>query len=182
MFIALRTAFMSKITIDRYDLSLLDALQRKGNATNATLGEQIRLSASQISRRIQRLEEDGVIAGYVALLAPAALGLSITAFAQVSLEPTGESACDAFEDAVAAIPEVLECYSVSGDADYMLRIVVPDLAAFAELTMKRLLGLPGVGRIRTSIALQTVKQTHALPLDHLTQPSKPRQRVRYAES
>ncbi|SBT09753.1 hypothetical protein ACCAA_760041 [Candidatus Accumulibacter aalborgensis] len=66
---------MSKITIDRYDLALLDALQRKGNATNATLGEQIRLSASQISRRIQRLEEDGVIAGYVAMLAPSAVGL-----------------------------------------------------------------------------------------------------------
>jgi Lrp/AsnC family leucine-responsive transcriptional regulator len=181
MFRAHKADFMSKITIDRYDLALLDALQRKGNATNATLGEQIKLSPSQISRRIQRLEEDGVIAGYVALLAPGALGLSITAFAQVMLEPTGESACEAFEDAVSAIPEVLECHSVSGDADYMLRIVVPDLAAFAELTMKRLLGLPGVGRLRTSIALQTVKQTHALPLDHLTHPSKPRQRVRYAE-
>jgi Lrp/AsnC family leucine-responsive transcriptional regulator len=83
---------MSKITIDRYDLALLDALQRKGNATNATLGEQIRLSASQISRRIQRLEEDGVIAGYVALLAPTALGLGITAFAQVSLERQGDAA------------------------------------------------------------------------------------------
>ena len=83
---------MSKITIDRYDLALLDALQRKGNATNATLGEQINLSASQISRRIQRLEEDGIIAGYVALLAPAALGLGVTAFAQVILESHGDNA------------------------------------------------------------------------------------------
>ncbi|MBL8396323.1 MAG: Lrp/AsnC family transcriptional regulator [Candidatus Accumulibacter sp.] len=173
---------MSKITIDRYDLALLDALQRKGNATNATLGEQIRLSASQISRRIQRLEEDGVIAGYVALLAPAALGLGVTAFAQVILERHDDTATEAFEGAVASMPEVMDCFSVSGDADYMLRMVVPDLAAFSELTMKRLPRLPGVARVKTSIALHTVKQTHALPLDHLTQPSKPRQRVRYAES
>lgn len=173
---------MSKITIDRYDLALLDALQRKGNATNATLGEQIRLSASQISRRIQRLEEDGVIAGYVALLAPSALGLGVTAFAQVILERPSHTSSDDFVDAVAAISEVVDCFAVSGDADYMLRIVVPDLAAFSTLMMKRLLCLPGVARIKTSIALQAVKQTHVLPLDHLTQPSKPRQRVRYAEN
>ncbi|KFB74251.1 MAG: Leucine-responsive regulatory protein [Candidatus Accumulibacter phosphatis] len=161
---------------------MLDALQRKGNATNATLGEQIRLSASQISRRIQRLEEDGIIAGYVALLAPTALGLGVTAFAQVILERHNDAASEAFENAIAAMPEVIDCFSVSGDADYMLRIVVPDLAVFSQLMMKRLLCLPGVARIKTSIALQTVKQTHVLPLDHLTQPSKPRQRVRYAES
>lgn len=172
---------MSKITIDRYDLALLDALQRKGNATNATLGEQIRLSASQISRRIQRLEEDGVISGYIALLAPPALGLGVTAFAEVILERRGDAASEAFESAVAAIPEVMDCFLVSGDADYMLRIVAADLAAFSELMMKRMLQLPGVARFKTSIALQTVKQAHVLPLDHLTQPSKPRQRVRYAE-
>ena len=173
---------MSKITIDRYDLALLDALQRKGNATNATLGEQIRLSASQISRRIQRLEEDGVIAGYVALLDPESLGLGVTAFAQVILERHGDAASEVFETAIAALPEVTDCFSVSGDADYMLRLVVPDLAAFSQLMMKNLLRLPGVARIKTSIALHTVKRTHVLPIDHLTQPSKPRQRVRYAES
>ena len=173
---------MSKITIDRYDLALLEALQRKGNATNATLGEQIKLSASQISRRIQRLEEDGVIAGYVALLAPTALGLGVSAFAQVSLERHSDTSNEVFEDAVAAMPEVIDCFSVSGDADYMLRIVVADLPAFSELMMKRMLRLPGIARIKTSIALQTIKQTHALPLGHLTQPSKPRQRVRYAEA
>ncbi len=75
----------------------------------------------------------------------------------------------------------MDCLSVSGDCDYMLRIVVPDLATFSELMLKRLLHLPGVARIKTSIALQTVKQTHALPLDHLTQPSKSSKRVRYAE-
>lgn len=181
-FLAQNRAKMSKITIDRYDLALLDALQRKGNATNATLGEQIRLSASQISRRIQRLEEDGVIAGYVALLANSALGLGVTAFAQVFLQRTDDTASEAFESAIAAVPEVIDCYSVSGEADYSLRIVAPDLATFSELVIKRLRRLPGVHRITTSIALQTVKQTHVLPLDHLTQPSKSSKKVRYAES
>ncbi|MCM8594924.1 Lrp/AsnC family transcriptional regulator [Accumulibacter sp.] len=173
---------MSKITIDRYDLALLDALQRKGNATNATLGEQIRLSASQISRRIQRLEEDGVIAGYVALLAPAALGLGVTAFAEIVLQHSSEASSEAFENAVSEMSEVTDCFSVSGDADYLIRLVAPDLPALSELLMQQVLRLPGVARIRTSVGLKTVKHTPALPLGHLTQPSKPRQRVRYAET
>jgi len=173
---------MSKITIDRYDLALLDALQRKGNATNATLGEQIRLSASQISRRIQRLEDDGVIAGYVAMLSPSELGLGVTAFAQITLERHGEATSESFEQAVAAMPEVMECFAISGDADYLLRIIVPDLAAFSELMMKRLLRVAGVARVSTSIALHKVKETHVLPLDHLTQPGKAGKRIRYAEA
>ncbi len=171
---------MSKIIIDKYDLALLVALQRKGNATNAVLGEQIHLSASQISRRIQRLEEDGIIDRYVALLAPSALGLGVTAFAQVILERHNDTASDAFESQVVLVPEVVDCYAISGDADYMLRLIVPDLSAFSELLMKRLLNLPGVARIKTSIALKTMKQTHELPLDHLKQPGKAKQRLRQA--
>ncbi|MBL8398877.1 MAG: Lrp/AsnC family transcriptional regulator [Candidatus Accumulibacter sp.] len=169
---------MSKIAIDKYDLALLDALQRKGNTTNAMLGEQIHLSASQISRRIQRLEEDGIIDRYVALLAPSALGLGVTVFAQVIVERHSDSVSEAFESQAALVPEVVDCYAVSGDADYVLRLVVPDLSAFSELLMKRLLNLPGVSRIKTSIALKTIKQTHELPLDHLKQPSKAKQRPR----
>lgn len=173
---------MPQITIDRYDLALLDALQRKGNATNATLGEQVHLSPSQISRRLQRLEAAGIIAGYAALLDPSAVGLGVTAFAHVILERHGENRTEAFEHAVAVLPEVMDCFSVSGDADYVLRIVAPDLAAFSELMMKRVLRLPGVANIKTNIALQKVKQTHVLPLDHVTQPATPRQRIRYAGS
>lgn len=173
---------MQAITIDRYDLALLDAVQQRGNATNATLGEQVHLSASQISRRLQRLEESGIIAGYAALLDPAALGLGVTAFAHVILERHGEARTDVFENAVAAMPEVIDCFSVSGDADYVLRIVASDLAAFSELMMKRVLRLPGVAHIKTNIALQKIKQTHVLPLDHVTQPATPRQRIRYASS
>lgn len=171
---------MTQITIDRYDLALLDALQRNGNATNATLGEAVHLSASQISRRLQRLTDACIIAGYAALLDPAAIGLGVTAFAQVILERHGKTPSDAFEMAAAALPEVMDCFSVSGDADYMLRIVAPDLTAFSELMMKRVLRLPGVAHIKTNIALQKIKQTHVLPLDHIAQPARQRPQLRYA--
>lgn len=170
---------MPPITIDRYDLALLDSLQRNGNATNAALGDSVHLSASQISRRLQRLADAGIIAGHAALLDPTAIGLGVTAFAQVILERHGNTRSDAFESAAAALPEVLDCFSVSGDADYVLRIVAPDLTAFSELMMKRILRLPGVAHIKTNIALQKVKQTHVLPLDHLAQPARQRQQIRY---
>lgn len=170
---------MQTITFDRYDLALLDAVQRDGSATNATLGASVNLSASQISRRLQRLGESGLIAGYAALLDPMAVGLGVTAFAHVVLERHGTAQSDAFENAVSAMPEVMECYSVSGDADYFLRVVAPDLQAFSELMMKRVLRLPGVAHIKSNIALQKVKQTHVLPLDHVAQPSRPRRQIRF---
>ena len=170
---------MPTITLDRYDLVLLDALQRNGHATNAVLGEAVHLSPSQISRRLARLAEIGIITGHAALLDPAAIGLGVTAFAQVILERHGTTHSDAFENEVALMPEVMECFSVSGDADYFLRIVAPDLQAFSELMMKRVLRLPGVAHIKTNIALQKVKQTHMLPLEHIAQPARPRTQLRY---
>ena len=171
---------MQSISLDRYDLALLDALQRNGNATNAILGEMVLLSASQISRRLQRLADTGLIAGYAALLDQAVIGLGVTAFANVVLEQHGKAQSEAFENAATALPEVMECFSVSGDADYLLRIVAPDLQAFSELMMKRVLRLPGVAHIKTNIALQKVKQTHVLPLDHIAQPSRPKLQLRYS--
>ncbi len=173
---------MPTITLDRYDLALLEAVQRQGDATNAALGEAVHLSPSQISRRLARLAEVGIIAGQAALLDAAAIGLSVTAFAQVILERHGTTQSDAFENAAAALPEVMECFSVSGDADYFLRIVAPDLQAFSELMMKRVLRLPGVAHIKTNIALQKVKQTHVLPLDHVAQLARPRAQLRYEDS
>ena len=117
---------------------------------------------------------------FEALLDAAAIGLSVTAFAQVILERHGPPQSDAFENAAAALPEVTECYSLSGDADYFLRLVAPDLQAFSELMMKRVLCLPGIANVKTDIVLGRVKQTHVLPLDHITQPSQPRQRVRFS--
>lgn len=173
---------MQAITIDRHDLALLDAVQRDGLATNATLGEAVHLSASQVSRRLTRLAEAGIIAGHAALLDPEAVGLGVTAFAQVVLERHGKTQSDAFEWAVGDLPQVLECHSVSGEADYLLRIVAPDLPAFSELMMKQVLRLPGVAQVKTHIALQKLKQSHVLPLEHLTQPVRTRRQVRYAGS
>ncbi len=170
---------MTEILIDRYDLKLLAAVQRNGHATNAELGEQAGLSASQASRRVQRLQETGVISGYAALLDPAAIGLGVTAFAQVLLDRHDKSRPQDFEKQVAAIPEVLECFSVTGEADYALRIVAPDLAAFSELMMKKLLTLPGVAQVKTNIALSKIKATHELPLSHVARAPQKARRVRY---
>lgn len=172
---------MQEISIDRFDLALLDALQQDGEATNALLGERIHLSASQVSRRRQRLEDCGLVAGYAARLDPALLGLGVTAYAHVIFERLDNSARPAvFEASVAALPEVTECFAVTGESDYILRITAPDLAAFSDLMMKRLLTLPGVAQIKTNIVLKKIKDTHVLPLDHIGQSAGNRPRLRYA--
>lgn len=149
--------------LDVFDLRLLTALQREGRAPNAALAETVGLSASQVSRRLARLEAEGVIAAYAALLKPDAVGLSVLAFSSVSLERQAE-AMDGFEAAVLRFPEILECYSVTGEQDFVLRIVARDLKAFADFLSDRLLRVPGVRSVRSSIVLHTIKQTTALPL------------------
>ncbi len=149
--------------LDVFDLRLLAALQRDGRAANAALAESVGLSASQVSRRLARLESEGVIEGYAALLAPEAVGLTVLAFSSISLERQAE-AMDGFEAAVLRFPEILECYSVTGEADFVLRIVATDLKAFADFLSERLLRVPGVRSVRSSIVLHRIKQTTALPL------------------
>lgn len=153
--------------LDTFDLRLLAALQRAGRSPNAALAEQVGLSASQVSRRLARLEADGVIAGYAALLKPEAVGLSVMAFSSVSLERHAEELVLGLERAVAARPEILDCWSVTGEADFVLRIVAPDLRAFADFLSQHLLRLNGVRSVRSSIVLHRIKQTTELPLDHV---------------
>lgn len=150
--------------LDTYDLRLLAALQRDGRAANTALMDSVGLSPSQISRRLARLEADGVIERYAALLRPEALGLTVQAFSMVSLERHAEELVAGFERAVAARPEILECWSVTGEADFLLRIVARDLKAFADLVSHQLLRLPGIRSLRSSIVLHRIKQTTALPL------------------
>jgi len=169
---------MTSVSVDRYDLDLLSELQQDGRATNAALGEKIHLSTSQVSRRVQRLEESKVISHYVAVLDPEVVGLGVMAFTQVTLGRQGEQA-SRFEQEIAAIPEVLECLAVTGEADYILRIVAPDLAAFSAFMSQRLLRLPGVANVKSIVTLKTIKQTYSLPLEHLKQPAQVRQRVRF---
>jgi DNA-binding Lrp family transcriptional regulator len=163
---------MTTISVDRYDLELLAALQEDGRSTNSTLGERIHLSTSQVGRRIQRLEEAKVIARYAALLDPDIVGLGVIAFTAVSLGRHGKAQGEAFERAITDMPEVLECLAVTGEADYVLRIVAPDLASFSDFMVKRLLPLPGVINVKSNIALKRIKQTHVLPLEHIMQPEE----------
>lgn len=150
--------------LDAFDLKLLAALQTEGRAPNAALAEIVGLSASQVSRRLARLEQDGVIAAYAALLNPEAVGLTVTAFSNVSLERHAEDLVLGFERAVSSRPEILECWSVTGEADFVLRIVARDLKSFADFLSQHLLRLPGVRSVRSSIVLHRIKQTTALPL------------------
>ena len=150
--------------LDSFDISLLAALQRDAHATHQQIGQIIHLSASQVSRRVQRLQGAGVIDRYVALLNPAALGLTVRAVSYVTLTRHSGDEGLAFEREIALFPEVLECYSVAGESDYILQIVAADLPTLSESVLRRLTRIQGVGSIRSNIVLNCIKSTTALPL------------------
>lgn len=155
---------MRNIDFDRFDYQILEALQKDARATHQKLAQDIALSPSQIGRRIQRLEECGVIQGYHLALRPDLLDLSVTAFANVSLERHGEASIREFAAAITNLPEVLECYAVAGEADYWLRIVVPDLPSLSRFVMNKLMTLPLVRSVKSTVALEPIKHTTRLPL------------------
>ena len=153
--------------MDRFDIAILSRLQEGGRATNVELAEAVGLSPSPCLRRVRELERRGVIRQYAALLDAPAIGLGVSVFAQVSLERQVEPLLDAFEAHVRDRPEVVECYLMTGDHDYLLRIVVPDLEAYRSFVLDHLSRAPGVSSIRSSFALKQVKYSTALPLRHL---------------
>ena len=154
-------------TLDRIDLRLLTLLQQHGRATNADIASQVNLSASACLRRIQRLEATGVIRGYAALVEPKAVGLGLQALVRVQLEKHGRAGIDHFTDSVQGWDEVVACYALTGDMDYLLQVVVQDLEHFSRFLLDRLLNASGVADVNSSFVLRTVKQTGALPLGHL---------------
>lgn len=167
--------------IDRIDIRLLEQLQKDARLSHAALGERVHLSPSQVSRRIARLEEAGLITGHTALLDPELLGLDVEAYTSVSLDRHDPGVGEAFEQAIQDFDEILDCLAVTGEADYILRIVVPDLKAFARLITDRLIKLPGVKMVRSNIGLHRIKRSHALPLTYLGTPNEQRPRIRYLE-
>lgn len=167
--------------IDRIDIGLLELLQQDSKQSHAALGEQVHLSASQVSRRVARLEEGGLIRGYVAQLDPDMLGLDVEAYTSVSLDRHDPSCGVAFERTIQDFPEILDCIAVTGEADYILRILVPNLDAFARLITDRLVTLPGVKMVRSSIGLRRIKHCHAVPLAYLASPGEHKPKVRYSE-
>ena len=172
---------MDDLLLDPLDISLLVLLQRDGHATNQVVGEQLALSASQVSRRIQRLEALGVIRAYVALLDPALLSLAVRSFTYVSLARHGGEEGGAFERAIGDFPEVLDCYSIAGEADYLLQIVAASLTDLSESVLRRLTRLPGVANIRSSIVLNRIKASTELPLGHIGGPAGHQRRVRLVQ-
>jgi Lrp/AsnC family leucine-responsive transcriptional regulator len=158
---------MPKAGLDAIDRRILAALQRDGRLTNVQLAEEAGLSPSPCLRRVRLLEESGVIGGYRAALDRAGLGLGLTVFVGIKVARHDEDGATAFRNAVRLLPSVVSCHLVSGEADFLLQVVVPDLAAYERLLLGTLLRLPGVSDIRSNFAIQTVKAEGPLPLDHL---------------
>jgi DNA-binding Lrp family transcriptional regulator len=154
----------SSTKLDRIDRRILMALQRNARIANQELADQVGISASACWRRVRQLESDGVIQRYAAVLDPVRLGLPVSILINVSLEKQGEKALQVFESAVAAWPEVMECYLMTGDADYLLRVVVADLAAYEQFLMRKLTRVPGIASIRSSFALRAVRHRSELPI------------------
>lgn len=144
--------------MDAIDKRILRALARQGRLTNAELAEEVGLSPSPCWTRVRRLEQAGVIRGYAAILDQAALGLPDTVFIEVMMERHDEDSLHRFEEAVRAIPEVLECHLVTGEYDYMIKAAVGGTAGYERLLRDRLYRLPGVRHTRTSFALRCLKQ------------------------
>ncbi len=150
--------------LDATDLRILAELQEDAKVTNAELATRVNLSPSPCLSRVRALEQAGVIGRYVTLLDPQAIGLSVSVFNQVSLDRQVEPALERFEHAVTQFPEVMECYLMTGDADYLLRVVVTDLPELEQFIVKRLSRIEGMASIRSSISLKRVKYQTALPL------------------
>jgi len=149
------------------DLEILQRLQKNARITNVELASKVGLSPSACLRRVKSLERQDYIRGYVAMLNPAKFGLGANVFLQVSLEKKDEAHLQAFEEAVASRSEVLECYLMTGDSDYLLRVAVPDVEAFQQFLMDHLTKIEGIASIRSSFSLKQVKYTTCLPLDNL---------------
>jgi DNA-binding Lrp family transcriptional regulator len=150
--------------MDRMDRRILAQLQTDSSRSHADLAETVHLSASQVSRRIARLQEAGVIRAQVALLDDEALGLQVEAFVAVAMASYAPDAVRGFHDRITSLGEVLDCCATTGDSDYLLRIVARNLKAYSRLVNEQLLGHGDVASVRSSVVLNRIKRTTALPL------------------
>lgn len=153
--------------LDEFSLRILNTLQENAELSNAELAERVGLSASPCYRRVVDLKDGGIIRGTVVLVDPLKLGLAINVFVNVSLQQQDKNSLEVFTGAVANRPEIVECYLMSGEADFMLRIVIEDLQKYQEFLLDCLTKIPGVAGIRSSFALDQVKYTTALPTRHM---------------
>lgn len=155
---------MPKITLDYTDIRLLRILQENARLSNVELAERVGLSASPCLRRMRQLEDSGVIKGYMTLIDQNVIGLPVSVFISVTLKEQSERALDEFEGRIRALPEVMECYLMTGTADYLLRVVTADLAAYERFLKEHLTRIPAIASIQSSFALKQVSFRTALPL------------------
>ena len=152
------------ISLDHIDRKILRALQRKGRLQNKELAEDVGLSSSPCLRRVRLLESEGAIAGYAALLDGQVVGLPLVIFTRVTLDRQDKAAVESFAEAIAKVPEVLECYLMAGTYDYLLKVAAEDLDDYQRFQMQHLTPMPGVRNVVTEIPLRKVKATTVLPL------------------
>ena len=152
------------LPMDNIDHRILSELQENADLPMQELGDRVGLSHTPCWRRVKRLEEQGIVKRRVALLDAEQLDLAVNVFVNVSLRRHQENALNRFETAVQDVPEVVECYSVSGETDFLLRVVVADVTAYERLVKATLVHLPEVGNLTSTFALRQVKYTTALPL------------------
>ena len=153
------------MTIDRYDAAILKALQREGRLSNRELAERVGLSAAPCWRRVKRLEEEGYIQDYIALVNPKKVGLQVFAFLEISLDNHHPETLQAFDDVVQTSPEILECHSVSGQCDYLLKVIARDMEAYEGFLSGRLLQAKGIRSANTLFSLKQSKMTRVLPIE-----------------
>ena len=155
--------------LDRIDWRILGELQDRADISMQELGDRVGLSHTPCWRRVKRLEEGGFIRRRVALLDPRRLDLEVNVFVNVSLKRHQENALSRFEESVQDVPEIVECYTVSGETDFLLRVVVADVSAYERLLKRTLVHLPEVGNLTSTFALRQVKYTTALPMNALAE-------------
>lgn len=156
---------IAQISLDEIDHRILMQLQANARITNADLARAVGLSPSPCLRRVRDLEQNGTINRYVTLLNPATVGLPVSVFVQVTLERQIETALESFETAVSNRPEVMECYLMTGDSDYLIRVVVASIDEYERFLVNELTTIPGVSSIKSSFALKQVTYRTDLPLD-----------------
>jgi Lrp/AsnC family transcriptional regulator, leucine-responsive regulatory protein len=160
------------MTLDRTDIRLLSELQQDGRRTVVELAETVGLTHTPCARRVRQLEQAGVIQGYTAVVDPARLGLTVQAFVQVRLERHTDENIEQFHRALDSLVEVVGCFATTGAHDFMLQIVAADLESFGTLVLKKLLKIPGVRDVQSSLVLDTLKRSARIPLSHLLPQAK----------
>ena len=157
----------TEVKLDRMDARIIAELQKDGRLSVVELGERIGLTGTPCARRVKQLEQSGVIVGYTAIVDPARLGLKVQAFVQVKLDRHTDENVDLFERELAALDQVVSCQAITGEYDFILQVVVPDLEKLSELVLKRLLKIACVRDVHSSVVLDTVKRSVRVPLVHL---------------